>query len=163
SSSLVPGPSSLVPKITDFGLAKKLDDVGQTASGAIMGTPCYMAPEQAAGRVHEIGPAADVWALGVILYECLTGRVPFRATTTFEILKQVIQIDPALLRSINPAPPRDLETICLKCLRKDPHRRYASAGELAEDLRRFQVGEPILARPASRLERVVKWARRRPA
>src|SRR5262245_14685053 len=138
------------PKISDFGLAKRLDAVGQTHSGAVMGTPSYMAPEQAAGRVRDIGPLADVWALGAILYECLTGRPPFRAATTVDTLVQVVHDDPVPPGRLAPKLPRDLQTICLKCLQKEPHRRYGSAAELAEDLRRFQAGEPILARPVSR-------------
>src|SRR5262245_24869719 len=115
------------PKVCDFGLAKKLDDQGQTASGAVMGTPSYMAPEQARGEVKEVGPLADVYALGAILYECLTGRPPFKAATMFETLQQVIGSDPAPPRALQPGVPRDLETVCLKCLHKDPARRYSSA------------------------------------
>ncbi len=156
-------------KVTDFGLAKKLDEaVGQTASGAIMGTPSYMAPEQAEGKGKEVGPAADVYALGAILYELLTGRPPFRAASPLETLIQVVIDEPAPPRRLQSGTPKDLETICLKCLRKEPAARPGSAGRyvsalaLAEDLRRFQAGEPILARPAGSVERVVKWVRRRP-
>jgi hypothetical protein len=151
------------PKITDFGLAKKLDDVGGTVTGAVMGTPSYMAPEQARGQTQEIGPAADVYALGAILYECLTGHPPFKAATAHETLVQVVADDPVPPRQLQPKTPRDLETICLKCLHKEPGRRYASALDLAEDLQRFAAGEPIRARPVGRGERVLKWARRRPA
>jgi WD40 repeat protein/tetratricopeptide (TPR) repeat protein len=151
------------PKITDFGLAKKLDDVGGTVTGAIMGTPSYMAPEQARGQTQEVGPAADVYALGAILYECLTGHPPFKAATAHETLVQVVADDPVPPRQLQPKTPRDLETICLKCLQKEPGRRYASALDLAEDLQRFAAGEPIRARPVGRGERVLKWARRRPA
>jgi WD40 repeat protein len=151
------------PKITDFGLAKKLDEAGQTQSGAIMGTPSYMAPEQAGGKSNETGPLADVYALGAILYECLTGRPPFKAATALDTLVQVVSEQPAPPSLLSPQVPRDLVTICLKCLRKEPEKRYASAQALAEDLRRFQAGEPIVARPVGRLERVTKWARRRPA
>ena len=151
------------PKITDFGLAKILDEAGQTQSGAVMGTPSYMAPEQATGRTAEAGPAADVYSLGAILYECLTGRPPFRAATATETVLQVIADEPVAPSRLAPACPRDLETICLKCLQKEPHRRYASAEALGDDLRRFLTGEPIAARPVGRLERAVKWARRRPA
>ena len=152
------------PKVTDFGLAKRLDagsDVSQ--SGMVMGTASYMAPEQARGAVHDVGPAADVWALGAVLYECLTGRPPFRAETVFETMRAVLTEEPALPSSVNGKVPRDLETICLKCLNKDPGRRYGSALELAEDLRRYRADEPIQARPVGGVERVKKWVRRRPA
>jgi WD40 repeat protein/serine/threonine protein kinase len=151
------------PKITDFGLAKQLEEEGPTATEAILGTPSYMAPEQAAGRSKAIGPAADTYALGAILYETLTGRPPFRAPTMLETLEQVRTQDPLPPSRLQPTVPRDLETICLKCLRKEPGQRYATAAELADDLQRFQKGEPILARPTPRWERLVKWARRRPA
>jgi WD40 repeat protein len=152
------------PKITDFGLAKRLDvDVGQTQTGAILGTPSYMAPEQACGKSKEIGPAADVYALGATLYELLTGRPPFKAATPLDTILQVIGEDPVPPRTLQPKLPRDLETVCLKCLQKEPSRRYGSAQELADDLRRFQEGKPILARPVGRLEKAAKWARRRPA
>jgi WD40 repeat protein len=150
------------PKITDFGLAKKLDEAGQTTSGAVLGTPSYMAPEQAGGQMQEIGPGADVYALGALLYECLTGRPPFRAATALETLVQVRADDPVPPRHLQPKIPRDLETICLKCLHKEPGRRYASALDLAEDLRRFTAGEPIHARPVGPGECVVKWVKRRP-
>jgi WD40 repeat protein/tetratricopeptide (TPR) repeat protein len=151
------------PKVTDFGLAKKLDEQGQTRTGVVMGTPSYMAPEQAAGENRAVGPAADVWALGTILYELLTGRPPFKGATTLETLRQVLGDEPVPPSRLNPQVPRDLETVCLKCLEKDPPRRYGSAEALADDLRRFQSGEPVAARPAGRLERLTKWARRRPA
>ncbi len=151
------------PKITDFGLAKRLDaDAGQTPSGAILGTPSYMAPEQAAGKVRQVGPAADVYALGALLYELLTGRPPFRAATPLDTLLQVLAEEPVPPSRLQPKLPRDLETICLKCLQKNPARRYAPALALAEDLRRFQAHEPIQGRPAGRGERLVKWARRHP-
>lgn len=155
---------SAIPRITDFGLAKLLvGGVDQTQSGAIMGTPSYMAPEQAGGQVSDIGPATDVYALGAILYEMLTGRPPFRAQSALETIAQVKSEDPVAPSRLQPKVPRDLETICLKCLQKQPRLRYASAQSLAEDLRRFQAGEPILARPATSWERTWKWARRRPA
>jgi formylglycine-generating enzyme required for sulfatase activity len=149
-------------KITDFGLAKKLDDQGQTASGAILGTPSYMSPEQAQGQTKQVGPAADVYALGAILYECLTGRPPFMAATKVDTILQVIGDEPVPPLRLAPRTPRDLDTICLKCLQKDPGRRYPSAADLAEDLHRFLAGEPIAARPVGRLERGVKWVRRNP-
>jgi formylglycine-generating enzyme required for sulfatase activity len=150
-------------KVTDFGLAKKLDAAsGQTASGAILGTPSYMAPEQAGGKSKEVGPAADVYALGAILYECLTGRPPFKAATALDTLLLVLSEEPVPVRQLQPKVPLDLETICLKCLHKEPARRYASAAALAEDLRRFLAGEPIAARPAGWWERGWKWAKRRP-
>ncbi len=152
-----------VPKITDFGLAKCLDnDAGLTQTGAIVGTPAYMAPEQAAGRVHDIGPAADVWALGAILYEALTGRPPFKAATMLETLEQVRTGEPVPPRRLVPGVPRDLETVCLKCLAKEPARRYPSALALAQDLELFAAGEPIRARPEGRVARLWRKARRRP-
>jgi eukaryotic-like serine/threonine-protein kinase len=149
-------------KIADFGLAKKLDETGQTAAGAIMGTPSYMAPEQARGDLREIGPATDVYALGGILYELLTGRPPFRGATKLDTLWQVLNQNAIPPSRLQPRVPRDLETVCLKCLEKEPGRRYRSAEALAEDLRRFQAGEPTRARPLGRMERGWKWVRRRP-
>jgi serine/threonine protein kinase/mono/diheme cytochrome c family protein len=156
-------------KITDFGLAKRLDGdsalsavAGQTQSGVILGTPCYMAPEQASGKTRDVGTPADVYALGAILYETLTGRPPFRGETPMETLLQVMSSDPVPPSREQRQVPRDLETICLKCLEKSPGRRYASAAALASDLRRFLDGQPIAARPISLPRRVVKWARRRP-
>jgi formylglycine-generating enzyme required for sulfatase activity len=153
-----------VAKITDFGLAKRIDaearDVSQ--SGAVMGTASYMAPEQAAGKVRDTGPAADVYALGALLYECLTGRPPFDGPQQV-VLVSVLNDEPVPPSRRGASVPADLETICLKCLSKEPARRYASAEELANDLRRFQAGEPIRARPVGAVERAVKWARRRPA
>ncbi len=152
------------PKISDFGLARRLDDAGTlTASGLALGTPSYMAPEQVRGAAQAVGPAADVWALGAILYEMLTGRPPFRAESALATQLQVLSREPLAPTRLNPEVPRDLETIALTCLQKDPLRRYASAAALAEDLRRFQRGEPIAARATGRTERLLKWLRRRPA
>jgi formylglycine-generating enzyme required for sulfatase activity/tetratricopeptide (TPR) repeat protein len=151
------------PKITDFGLAKLLDERQKTQTGALLGTPSYMAPEQTTGSNPEVGPATDVYALGAILYELLTGRPPFRAASDYETLLLVVQGEPVPPRRLYPKVARDLEAICLKCLEKKPAKRYASALALAEDLRRFQAGERIMARPAGRMEQVVKWAKRKPA
>ena len=150
------------PKIADFGLARRLDDgAGLTRTGIPLGTPNYMAPEQALGLTHAIGPAADVYALGAILYETLTGRPPFRADTSAETLRQVVEQEPTPPSRWNAKVPRNLEVICLKCLRKEPHRRYPSAAALAEDLRRFERGESITARPTGPLERSARWLGRR--
>jgi WD40 repeat protein len=152
------------PKISDFGLAKHLEGTeGQTGSGDILGTPRYMAPEQAAGKAKAVGPAADVYALGAILYELLTGRPPFLGETSWDTVVQVLSADPVAPTRLQPKVPRDLETICLKCLRKEPARRYPTAEALAEGLGRFLAQEPIQARPVGRWERAVKWTRRRPA
>jgi tRNA A-37 threonylcarbamoyl transferase component Bud32 len=150
------------PAITDFGLARKLDDVGQTATGAILGTPSYMAPEQAAGKSKQLGPACDVYALGAILYECLTGRPPFKAATPLDTILQVMNDEPVPPSQLQSKTPRDVETICLKCLQKEPVRRYESAEALADDLQRFVEGRPIVARPVGRMERAAKWVRRNP-
>jgi serine/threonine-protein kinase len=150
------------PKINDFGLAKKLDVPGQTQTGAVMGTPSYMAPEQARGS-KTVGPAADIYALGAILYELLTGRPPFKAATLLETLQQVLGDEPVSVHRLQPKVPRDLDTICHKCLEKDPKKRYASAAALAEDLRRFGSGEPVSARPVRVAGRLWRWARRKPA
>jgi serine/threonine protein kinase/formylglycine-generating enzyme required for sulfatase activity len=161
---LRPPLAGLTPKITDFGLAKRIDaearDVSQ--SGAILGTVSYMAPEQAAGKVRDTGPAADVYGLGALLYECLTGRPPFEGPQHV-VLMSVLADEPAPPSRLGAKVPADLETICLKCLSKEPARRYASAEELADDLRRFQADEPVRARPVGRVERALKWAKRRPA
>jgi hypothetical protein len=151
-------------KVTDFGLAKRLDSASvHTETGAILGTPSYMAPEQATpGQAARLGPAADVWALGAILYEMLTGRPPFLAVNDLHTVLQVVAADPVTVRRLQPKVPRDLETICLKCLQKEPRKRYASALDLADDLGRFLRGEPIAARPVGRLERGWRWCRRNP-
>jgi len=150
-------------KISDFGLARLTDaDRGQTKSGMILGTPGYMAPEQATGANKSVGPAADVYALGAVLYELLTGGPPFRGADYRDILEQVLTRDPVPPRRLQPKVPIDLETICLKCLRKETHDRYPSAESLAEDLRAFAEGRPVWARPVSWHEHVRKWARRRP-
>jgi WD40 repeat protein/serine/threonine protein kinase len=151
-----------IPKIADFSLAKQLGgDSRLTRSGSVMGTPRYMAPEQCGGG-REVGPAADLYALGTILYELLTGQVPFPAGDVVTVLKHLAEQEPPPPRRLCPAVPADLEVICLKCLRKEPRQRYASALDLAEDLRRWRTGEPIQARPVGRWERSWKWARRRP-
>jgi serine/threonine protein kinase len=150
-----------VPKIADFGLAKTLDDdSGQTRTGAIMGTPSYMSPEQASGQTKAIGTRTDVYALGTMLYDMVTGRSPFRAATVLETLEQVRTQEPVSPRSLQPSLPRDLETICLKCLSKEPAQRYGTAKELADDLQRFLNNQPILARPASLQERALKFVKR---
>jgi WD40 repeat protein/Flp pilus assembly protein TadD len=151
-----------LPKITDFGLAKHLDSQSQTRTGAIIGTPSYMAPEQAEGRSHAIGPATDVYALGTILYEMLTGRPPFEGDSSLTTIRQLLTQDPIRPSQRQLKVPRDLETICLKCLEKDPARRYHSAEDLAEDLHRFLQSQPIEARPAGWWGRTVKWTRRHP-
>ena len=152
------------PKITDFGLAKSLNlDSGLTKTDSIMGSPNYMAPEQAAGNAKEVGPLADVYSLGAMSYELLTGRPPFKAATILETLEQVRTAEPVSPARLAPGIPRDVETIALKCLEKEPDKRYNSAEALANDLRSFLDNESIVARPAPQWERVFKWARRRPA
>lgn len=152
------------PRITDFGLAKQLaQDSHLTASGQVLGTPSYMPPEQASGDLARIGPLSDVYSIGAILYAQLTGRPPFFAASSVDTLRQVLEREPVSPKALNPKIPTDLDTICLKCLQKEPARRYASARDLAADLSRFLHGEPVLARPVSALDRALKWARRRPA
>jgi formylglycine-generating enzyme required for sulfatase activity len=172
------------PKVVDFGLAKRVVEeatdadaaaaparqattavlpAALTETGAVLGTPSYMAPEQAAGRTKEVGPRTDVYSLGAILYELLTGRPPFRGENPLDTLLQVLNEEPVPPGRLHPRLPRDLETVCLKCLHKEPARRYAGAQELADDLGRFLAGEPVRARPAGLGERGLKWARRRPA
>jgi WD40 repeat protein/serine/threonine protein kinase len=152
------------PKVTDFGLAKRTaNDSSLTATGQVLGTPSYMPPEQAAGKLDQVGPLADVYALGAVLYAALTGHPPFQAATPAATLQQVLEQEPVALGQVNKTVPRDLETITLKCLEKSPPRRYATALELADDLDRWLMGQTILARRSGMWERAIKWARRRPA
>jgi WD40 repeat protein/tetratricopeptide (TPR) repeat protein len=163
SSDLCPLTSDFWPKIADFGLAKWLGAHGVlTQTGLVAGTPSYMAPEQARGDRNLTGAATDVWALGAILYECLTGRPPFHAPTPLETLQQVCDAEVVPVRRLQPGVPRDLETVCLKCLHKAPAKRYANAAELAEDLQRFLDGVPVRARRVGRAERLWRWGRRNP-
>jgi serine/threonine protein kinase/lipoprotein NlpI len=156
--------SNFSPKVSDFGLAKRLDasDSSQTRAGTIMGTPSYMAPEQAHGENQNVGPLSDVYALGAVLYQLLTGRAPFKGATLLDTLDQVRNREPVPVRQLQPKVPRDLETICLKCLEKAPARRYASADALADDLRRFLADEPIRARPVGLTEHLWRWCQRNP-
>jgi WD40 repeat protein/serine/threonine protein kinase len=151
-----------IPKISDFGLAR-FGRPELTATGQIMGTPSYTAPEQARGENERVGPAADIWALGAILYELLTGQPPFRGVQALDTLKQVVEQEPVAPARLQPGVPRDLNVICLKCLEKTPAKRYATAGELAQDLGRFRSGRPIHARPAGPGERAWRWCRHKPA
>jgi serine/threonine protein kinase/tetratricopeptide (TPR) repeat protein len=160
SASRAPA-DGLIAKVTDFGLAKFLTGSDLTRTGEVLGTPSYMAPEQT-GNSGPLTAAVDVYGLGAILYEALTGRPPFAGATVEETLCQVRQDEPVPPRRLQPTVPRDLETICLKCLRKEPGRRYATAQDLADDLRRFRAGEPIQARPVGSAERIVRWCRRKP-
>jgi tetratricopeptide (TPR) repeat protein len=163
-STLITLRSSLRPKVADFGLAKRFDsEGGLTRTGDVLGTPAYMAPEQASGVVTQLGPAVDVYALGAILYEMLTGRPPFQSPDPVNTMMMVLSMDPIPPRRLLPKLPRDLDTICLKCLEKSPKKRYPSAAALADDLHRFLDGRPIVARPAQIWETTAKWARRRPA
>jgi serine/threonine-protein kinase len=151
------------PHLTDFGLAKLLErDTGLTVSEAVMGSPAYMAPEQAAGKTKHLTTAADVYSLGAVLYALLTGRPPFLAATPVATLRQVIESEPAKPAQLNKSLDPDLETICLKCLEKEPSRRYGSAAELADDLNRFRRHEPIRARPVGFVGRLARWVRRHP-
>ena len=151
-----------IPKISDFGLVKRLEgDSSHTRTGTILGTPSYMAPEQGRGE-KEVGPSSDVYALGSVLYELLTGRPPFLGASTMDTLMRVLSEEPLPPSRLQPKVPRDLETICLKCLQKEPRKRYATAEELADDLKRFRAGEPIMARPVSGPERVWRWCWRNP-
>ena len=151
------------PKVTDFGLAKQMEtDSDQTRTGAVLGTPSYMSPEQAEGR-KDIGPASDVYSLGAIIYELITGKPPFCGETPLATLNLVVEQEPIPPRVLTPTVDRDLETICLKCLEKSPARRYDSAESLADDLHRYLQGEPITARRVNFIGRAVKWVRRNPA
>jgi WD40 repeat protein len=155
--------SSGQPRVTDFGLAKQLQhDSGLTGTGQVLGTPSYMPPEQAAGKLERVGPQADVYALGAILYCLVTGRPPFQAATPMDTLLQVLEQEPVSVRKLNPQVPLDVETIALKCLEKEPARRYVSPQAIAADLRRFVNGEPILARPIGNLSRAWRWCKRKP-
>lgn len=157
------------PQVTDFGLAKMLESFDEesraelTASGQILGTPSYMSPEQASGKQELVGPASDIYSLGAILYACLTGRAPFVADSPVDTLLQVMKKEPVSPRELNPSVPKDLETICLKCLTKEPHKRYGTAQELAGDLNRFLEGHPVVARPVGPISRTIRWCRRNKA
>ncbi len=151
------------PKITDFGLARNQKADSQlTGTGQVLGTPSYMPPEQAGGKTEQMGPLCDVYSLGAILYCLITGRPPFQAASPMETLLQLLEKDPVSPRELNQQVPKDLETICLKCLEKEPKKRYQSAKELADELDRFLKHEPIQARPVGRIERAIKWVKRRP-
>ncbi len=162
--SAVTDPSSFIPRLTDFGLAKVFDsDAKTTQVGSLLGTPAYMAPEQAAGLSSQIGPATDVYALGAILYELLTGSVPLEGCSNPDTLRRIVSDEPRPLRLARSEISKDLEAIVLKCLEKVPRRRYTTAAELADDLRRYLRGDVTVARPLGAIGRVVRWARRKPA
>ncbi|MCU0879811.1 MAG: serine/threonine protein kinase [Pirellulaceae bacterium] len=157
-------PAAFEPKLTDFGVAKLLDrGTSDTRTGVVIGTLLYMAPEQASGQREAIGPTADIYSLGAILYEMLTGRLPHRGATQAETLRRILFEEPVAPRKLRPEVPRDLEAICLKCLEKHPERRYQQAAELGEDLRRFLAGEPTRARPMGWPERARRWSQRNPS
>ncbi|MGF1581305.1 MAG: serine/threonine protein kinase [Gemmataceae bacterium] len=156
------------PKVTDFGLAKRLTALDEehstniTQTGEVLGTPSYMAPEQAAALHGEIGPATDVYSLGAVLYKMLTGKAPFEGSTPMQIVLRVLDEEPVLPKKLRPKIPNDLQTICVRCLQKDPRHRYPSAQALAEDLKAYLSGEPIQTRPIARWDRLIRWMRRRP-
>jgi WD40 repeat protein len=161
---LLSGPrlDEAIPKLTDFGLARFVSGSGITASGEALGTPSYMPPEQAAGQIDQISPRSDVYSLGALLYSLLTGRPPFQSADLYQILRQVREAEPVPPRQLNPEVPRDLETVWLQCLRKEPSRRYDSAQEMADELQRYLRGEPVRARPLGAFGRAWRWARRNP-
>lgn len=152
-----------VPKICDFGLARNMNSkVDVTITGQIIGTPAFMSPEQARGNTHGVGPATDIYSLGCVMYQALTGSMPFHASSTYEVIHRIMYDEPVSPRQLNPGISKDLEVVCLKCLEKDPERRYRTARDLAEDLTRYAAGEAVTAHPISTLESIMRWCRRKP-